>query len=257
MQVIDIHCHILPRVDDGSSNYTESLLMAKQAESEGIRTIVATPHHQNGTYNNFKAEILQKASELNEYLKSEKVDVTILPGQETRIYGEFVEDFKDDEIMTLGNVSSYVFLELPSSSVPRYTDQLCFDIQMLGLTPIIVHPERNTELLENPDKLYRLIKNGAASQITAASLTGYFGKKIQKFTFDLVEANLTHFLASDAHNTKSRTFKMSEALDLVEKKYGTDLLYYFIDNAELILDGQDIYREIPEKVKRKKIFGLF
>ncbi|MBS4223356.1 tyrosine-protein phosphatase [Lederbergia citrea] len=255
--MIDIHCHILPGIDDGASKFTDSLQMAKQAESEGIHTIIATPHHQNGRFNNFKADILTLTTELNDYLKTENVDVKILPGQENRIYGELIEDYEAGEIMTLANISNYLFIELPSNHVPRYTEKLCFDLQMKGLTPVIVHPERNAELIERSDKLYKLVKNGAATQITAASFAGYFGKKIQKFTFDLVEANLTHFIASDAHNTTKRGFIMEEGLDLLEKKYGTDSLYYFMDNAELIVDGKDIDREIPEQIKKKKLFGIF
>jgi len=247
----------LPNVDDGAANFTESLLMARQAAKEGIRKIIATPHHQNGKYNNFKEEILRKTAELNDYLQSEGVMVEILPGQESRIYGEILEDYQSGEIMTLANISSYLFIELPSGHVPRYTNQLLYDIQISGLTPVIVHPERNSELIEQPDKLYGLVKNGAATQITAASLTGYFGKKIQKFSFDLIESNLTHFIASDAHNTTKRAFKMEEAFELLKKKYGTDPLYYFMDNSEMIIDGKDIYREVPERVKKKKLFGLF
>ncbi|MCM3111988.1 tyrosine-protein phosphatase [Lederbergia lenta] len=255
--MIDIHCHILPGIDDGSDNFTESLLMARQAEKEGIRTIIATPHHQNGRYNNMKADIIEKTVELNDYLQAENVKVEILPGQETRIYGELLEDYDAGEILTLANISNYLFIELPSNHVPGYTDQLCFDTQMQGLTPVIVHPERNSELIEHPDKLYKLVKNGVATQITAGSFTGYFGKKIQKFTFDLIESNLTHFLASDAHNTTKRCFKMEEAYELLKKKYGTDSLYYFMDNAELIVEGKDIDREIPTPIKRKKILGIF
>ncbi|MFD1707470.1 tyrosine-protein phosphatase [Siminovitchia sediminis] len=255
--MIDIHCHILPGLDDGAADFTESLLMAQKAREEGIKKIIATPHHQNGKYNNFKEDIIQKVQELNDYLTAEQVNVEILPGQETRIYGDMVEDYDRDEILTLANISSYVFVELPSGHVPRYTEQLLFDLQMKGLTPVIVHPERNSELIEQPDKLYKLVKNGAATQITAASFVGYFGKKIQKFTADLIEANLTHFIASDAHNTTNRTFKMEEAYENIKKDYGTDFLFMFMDNAEAIVEGKDIFREIPERVKRKKLFGLF
>lgn len=255
--LIDIHCHILPGIDDGAGDYTESLLMAQKAQEEGIKKIIATPHHQNGKYNNFKEEIIQKTNELNDYLKSEHVKIEILPGQETRIYGEMVEDFDQGEILTLANISSYVFVELPSGHVPRYTEQLLYDLQMKGLTPVIVHPERNAELIEQPDKLYKLVQNGAATQITAGSFVGYFGKKIQKFTANLIESNLTHFVASDAHNTHNRTFKMEEACESIHKQYGTDILFMFLDNAEAIMDGKDIFREIPERVKKKKLFGLF
>lgn len=256
-QIIDIHCHILPGIDDGAADFTESLEMAKAAAKEGIKKIIATPHHRNGSYDNYKDEIIHRTKELNEYLQSEQVKVEILPGQETRIYGEMVEDYEKGEILTLAEVSTYVFVELPSGHVPRYTEQLLFDLQMQGVTPVIVHPERNAELIQHPDKLYQFVKNGAATQVTAASIVGNFGKKIQKFTEDLIRANLTHFIASDAHNTTTRAFKMEEALEAINAKFGSDILFMLMDNAELIVDGKDIFREIPERIRKKRIFGLF
>lgn len=255
--MIDIHCHILPDMDDGAKHFTDSLMMAKQAESEGIHTIVATPHHQNGRYVNPKQDILVKVHELNEYLASERINVKILPGQEIRTYGELLQDYEAGEIVTVGDCTNYVLLELPSNYVPKYTDQLCYDIQIKGLIPVIVHPERNSELMERPEKLYRLVKNGVLTQVTAASLTGYFGKKIQKFTFDIIDSNLTHFIASDAHNVTNRSFKMEEANDVLEKRYGIDYVYMFMDNAELMLEGKNVYRDVPQQIKKKKLFGLF
>jgi len=254
--MMDIHCHILPGIDDGAQTIYDSLDMAKQAVSQGIKQIIATPHHMNGKYENRKTEIVQKVNELNEKLKEERIDLEILPGQENRIYGEILEDYEKGEIQTLAG-TSYLFIEFPSGHVPRYAETLLYEIQVKGLMPIIVHPERNAELIQHPDRLYEMVNNGVATQITAASLTGAFGKKIKKFTEQLIEANLTHFLASDAHNVKTRAFKMDEAADEIEKKYGADMLYFFTENAELLAKDQAIYREIPQPVKQKKLFGLF
>jgi protein-tyrosine phosphatase len=255
--MIDIHCHILPGLDDGASDLEESLEMARLAEKEGIRKIVATPHHQNGKYTNKKAEIIEKTIELNRHLQAEQIDVEILPGQEPRIYGEFLDGLAKNDILTVAHHSTYVLVELPCNHVPRYTEQLLFDIQMKGLTPVIVHPERNFGLMEQPDKLYKFVKNGAAAQVTAASLTGYFGKRIQKFTEDIIEANLAHFFASDAHNTKGRAFKMAEAKELIAKKFGTDTLHMLMDNAQMAVDGQHIFMEMPNRIEKKKLFWIF
>ncbi|WP_018663350.1 tyrosine-protein phosphatase [Heyndrickxia acidiproducens] len=254
--MIDIHCHILPGIDDGAQNLYDSLDMAKQAVSQGIDTIIATPHHMNGRYENRKADIMEKVQELNKRLTEEQIDLTILPGQENRIFGEILEGYEKGEIQTLAD-SSYVFIEFPTGHVPHYAETLLYDLQVKGLMPIIVHPERNSELMQNPDRLYEMVNSGTATQITAASLTGAFGKKIKKFGEQLIEANLTHFLASDAHNVKNRAFKMEEAVEEVEKKYGTDMLYFFTENAELLVNGQNIYREVPQPIKQKKLFGLF
>jgi protein-tyrosine phosphatase len=236
---------------------TESLEMARAAYSEGITKIVATPHHNNGQYYNTREEILEKVEELNERLEKEGINITVLPGQETRISGELLEQYERDELLTMNDGDKYIFIELPSSQVPLYTEKIIYDIQMKGLTPIIVHPERNAELIENPEKLYQLVKKGACTQVTAASVAGKFGKKIKKFSLELIESNLTHFVASDAHNLKGRNFQMLEAYSVIEKECGPDAKYLFLENAELLVEGSMIIKEVPERIKKKKkLFGI-
>ncbi|MEH6949679.1 CpsB/CapC family capsule biosynthesis tyrosine phosphatase [Bacillus sp. JJ634] len=255
--MIDIHCHILSGIDDGAQTMEDSLAMAEQAVQQGITKIIATPHHKNGKYENRKQDILHRVVELNNVLKEKKIPLDILHGQEPRIYGELVEDYRNGEIVTLNDGGQYLFVELPSAHVPRYTAKLLYDIQSEGLTPIIVHPERNQELIQNPDLLYEFVKNGTLTQITAASIAGDFGKNIAKFSMQLIEANLTHFVSSDAHNITNRSFKMNEAFDAIERKYGVDFIYYFTENAELLVQGKAVYRDEPEKIKKKKFLGIF
>lgn len=255
--MIDIHCHILPGVDDGAKHIGESINMAKEAVREGIHTIVATPHHKNRHWDNEKTFILDKVAELNQNLTNEGIPLTILPGQETRIYGEIIDDYlAGGKILTLAE-TSYLFIEFPSGHVPRYAEKVLYEIQTEGLIPIIVHPERNQEIIENPELLYKFVNGGALSQVTAGSICGYFGKKIRKFSHQLIEANLTHFVASDAHNVTSRSFKMVEAMDEVKKSYGFDMVYLFQENAELLVQEKNVYKEVPEKVVRKRFWGIF
>ncbi|MFJ7729666.1 tyrosine-protein phosphatase [Neobacillus sp. NPDC097160] len=253
--MIDIHCHILPGIDDGAKNMEDSLTMAREAVKEGIYTIIATPH-LNNQYDNRRESILAMVDILNQSLQEANINMKILPGQEPRIFGEILADLENGDIQTL-NDSQYLFIEFPSSHVPRYTEKLLFDIQVKGLTPIIVHPERNAELMERPEVLYNLVEKGALTQVTASSLCGYFGKKIKNFSNQLIEANQTHFIASDAHNVVNRTFKMEEAFDLIDSKFGTDYVYLFKENAELLINKKNIIKEMPFQIKKKKKFLLF
>jgi protein-tyrosine phosphatase len=254
--MIDIHCHILPGVDDGAQSLSDSLSMARMAVNQGIRKIVATPHHLNNSYENPKHSIIERVKELNEALRLEKIDLEVLPGQEVRIHGEMLQGYEMGEILPV-NHTAYILVEFPSNHVPRYTERLFYDLQMSRLIPVIVHPERNQEIIENPDLLYRFVKKGALTQITAASVCGDFGKKIRNFSLQLVEANQTHLIASDAHNIKNRSFKMSEAFEVIEKKYGINAVFLFKENAELLIEGKYIYKEDPEHIKKKKLFKLF
>ncbi|WP_312470559.1 CpsB/CapC family capsule biosynthesis tyrosine phosphatase [Neobacillus sp.] len=254
--MIDLHCHILPGVDDGAEDLSASIRMAKEAVRQGIHTIVATPHHLNNQYENPKQTVIERVAELNQALVKEKIDLKILPGQETRIYGELVEGFESGEILAV-NESQYVLVEFSSSHVPRYTEKLFYDLQMQGLIPVIVHPERNQQIIEQPEILYQLVKKGALTQVTAASVFGGFGKKIKGFTLQLIEANLTHFIASDAHNTTNRTFMMSDAFGVIQEKYGNEMVYLFEENAALVIEGSRVYKEVPERIKKKKFFKIF
>lgn len=254
--MIDIHSHILPGIDDGAKTINDSIEMAKTAVNEGITTIIATPHHKNNQFNNLKSSILIKVNDLNTVLKQENIPLTVLPGQEVRIYGEVIEDYYKEEILTL-NHTKYLFIEFPSSSVPRYSERLLYELQTEGIIPIIVHPERNKELQDKPDLLYKFVKNGALTQVTASSLVGYFGKNVKKFSEQLIEYNLTHFIASDAHNIYNRNFKMAEALDVIDENFGLDYIYLFKENAQFLVEDQNVIKEIPERIQRKKFLGIF
>jgi protein-tyrosine phosphatase len=254
--MIDLHCHILPGVDDGARDLSESIEMAKKAVEQGIDTIVATPHHLNNQYENPKQTIIDRVVEFNKVLLEEKIDLNVLPGQETRIYGELVEGYESGEILPIDH-TQYVLVEFSSSHVPRYTEKLFYDLQMKGLIPVLVHPERNQEIIEHPELLYQLVKKGALTQVTAASICGDFGKKIKSFSLQLIEANLTHFIASDAHNTSNRTFKMREAFDVIQAKYGNEMVYLFEENAAHVIEGNHVYKEVPDRIKKKKFFKLF
>src|SRR5690625_3368819 len=174
--MIDIHSHILPGLDDGAKTEEDSLDMAQQAVEQGIHTIIATPHHKNSKYDNIRESIIKHTVILNDLFKAHNVPLTLLPGQETRINGEMIKDIQNGELLSL-NDTKYLFVELPFGHAPRYTEAMLYDIQLEGYSPIIVHPERNRELLEHPDRLYGMVRKGALTQVTASSLMGYFGKK--------------------------------------------------------------------------------
>lgn len=254
--MIDIHSHILPGVDDGAKTEEDSLAMAKAAVADGITTIVATPHHRNGVFNNERESILMWVETLQELFVNEGIPLTLLAGQETRINGDMVQELEEKIILPI-NDTKYVFVEFSSDHVPQYADQMLFNIQLAGYIPIIVHPERNQELIENPGKLYEFVKKGALTQVTAASIVGKFGKSIQKFSHQLIETNLTHFIASDAHNTTSRGFVMSEAFEIIKSRYASDYYYMFLENSELLIANQNVYRMEPHRIKKKKFLGLF
>ncbi|MDD9148833.1 tyrosine protein phosphatase [Sporolactobacillus sp. CQH2019] len=255
--MIDIHCHILPGVDDGAKNENVSLAMAKQAVSEGITQIVATPHHRNRHWDNPRYSVLKKVNDLNHLFVQHQINLTVLPGQETRIFGEMADSSVEEELVTVNDNGKYILIEFPSQHVPRYAKQLFYDLQVKGITPIIVHPERNQEIFEHPEILYSFITDGALSQVTAASLIGKNGKKVKKRTFQFIENNLTHLVASDAHNVTERPFYIQKALIVLKKEFGSEVLQLFKENSALLVNGDLVQREEPSEIKDRKFWGIF
>lgn len=255
--MIDIHSHILPGVDDGAQTELDSIEMAKAAIEEGITHIVASPHHKNRTYDNYRDEIRSNVTVLNDLFATKGLNLTVIVGQEVRIYGDILADIEKGDIQTV-NDTKYILIEFPSDSVPHYASQLFYDLQMNGFQPVIVHPERNRELMTNHHKMYELVHNGALTQVTAASVVGKFGKQIQAFSHQLVEANLTHFVASDAHNTTTRGFLLRDAYQYIQDNINVETAYMLMENSQLLMDDMNIYRQEPHRIKtKKKFFGLF
>lgn len=255
--LIDIHCHILPGVDDGPMDQSVSLAMAGQAVAEGVTQIVATPHHRNRYWRNPKPFIFQQVDQLNEWFRANNVPLTILPGQEARLFGDMADPGRQEELMTVNNSGKYLLIEFPTRHIPQYAKRLFFNLQMIGITPVIVHPERNQVFLEHPLALYQFIDSGALAQITAASLIGKNGYRVKKRTRQFLENHLAHFIASDAHNVTKRPFYMQKAKEEIIKEYGLLFMEQLKQNAEQLVQGQLVYKEQPILIRDRKYFGLF
>lgn len=254
--MIDIHSHLLYGLDDGAQSPEDMLQMARQAVSNGIAKVFATPHHQDGTYHNPPEVVEMRIAEANGLLAEHEIPLQIYPGMEIHVYGEMVEDLKKGTLLTYNHQKRHILLELPHDHVPRYMEKLIFDIQLAGYIPIIPHPERNKEICQDINLLYRLVKQGAMAQLTAASVAGKFGKKLQKCCFDMIKHQLIQFIATDAHNVGSRGFILKEAYRVTEDKFGADYIELFQESSEKVLLGKDCYVVPPEKMK-KKFLGLF
>jgi len=155
-------------------------------------------------------------------------------------------------------MNQYVLIEFPTASVPDYADRLFYNLQNAGITPIIVHPERDHAILKDPSILYDFVSRDILAQVTAASYVGKFGKEIERLSTQLIEANLVHFLASDAHNVTSRTFYMKEAFEKLEKEYGIEKVRAFDQITRDLLNGDVVSILEPQKITpNKRFFGLF
>ena len=219
--MIDIHNHILPHLDDGADSWSTSLNMCRQAVANGIKTIIATPHTLNGIYKNNPRDIEEKVKILNQKLKENDISLEILPGSEVHLSADIIEAIKNKEVLTL-NKSNYILLEFPHTQIPLHIEEILFQMQIMGITPILSHVERNLEFQQKSDSLANLIQKGALAQLTAASLCGAFGSPTRKFAQKLLANDLIYCIASDAHSdSKSgRNAILSKALAEASKIIG-------------------------------------
>lgn len=256
--MIDLHCHLLPGVDDGARTLDDSLAMAQQAVSEGISHILVTPHHRNGKYLNPKEAVLEATTALQKELDDRGIGLTLYPSQEIRINGDLMDDIENEDILFIDEEQRYLLIEFPTLSIPAYTEQLFFKLRQQGITPVIVHPERNQAIIDDPNILLPFIERGAIAQLTASSYAGAFGKDIAKLSHQLIEANLVHIIASDAHNTRGRGFHYKQAFAKLESEFGSEKAAYFRQNVKDIFNGDAVHTEAPtEVIQKKKRFRLF
>ncbi|MCA0756504.1 protein tyrosine phosphatase [Paenibacillus sp. N4] len=235
--MIDIHTHILPGLDDGAADFNDTLDMARAACSEGITTIIATPHHANGTYTNLAIDVAKHTLTVNERLRAEGVPVTVAAGQEIRVHDDLLDAWNRKELLSLAG-SRYVLLEMPSSRIPKGMEELVHELGILKLKPIIAHPERNAEVVQHPERLAELVEAGAFAQVTTHSLLGGFGRKIEQSAWTLLKKGCIHIVSSDAHHIERRGFRMGEAYAAVERTLGEQWKNYLLDNARAVLEDR-------------------
>ncbi|CAD2071604.1 tyrosine-protein phosphatase [Phocicoccus pinnipedialis] len=255
--MIDLHNHILIGVDDGPETFEESLALLKQARDEGITHIVATPHHLHPNWDTPTSVVRKKVDELMEYPEVKALGIEILLGQEIRLKDHLFEGLEQGTAIGL-NKSNYVLIELPSSHVPSSTKQIIFELQRKSYIPIIAHPERNKAIANDLSILYELVNAGALAQLTSTTLNGDMGKKTQKLSIQMIEHNLVHFVASDAHHSETRPFIMKSLFTNKNLKNIQDEIKRLLNNAEVIVNNDKLNKNRPEEPRvKKRFFGLF
>lgn len=218
---IDIHCHLLPGIDDGASSWDEALEMAKMAVENGISTIVATPH-QGGTFAHNSAEaIISRVTEFQRQLRAAGISLSVLPGADVRIDHDLLRDIARGAILTLADQRKHVLIDLPHE---RYVgiDSLLGDFQNAGIAAVLSHPERNQGLIKRRELIEHLVAQGCLMQVTSGSLLGTFGPQCQDLAVWMLGQGLVHFVASDAHGMHSRRPLLRRGFERVAELVGRD-----------------------------------
>lgn len=256
MGLIDLHCHLLPGLDDGSPNMETSLRLAQEAVADGVSHCLVTPHHLNGHYVNHKQDVMAATNAFQAALEEAQIPLTVFPGQEVRVSDRVLPAYDNDDLLYVDEGGKYLLLEMPSGGIPAFAKQLVFELTQRGITPIIVHPERNTEILDNPERLAPFLEQGCLTQLTAASYMGTFGKKIENLTTRLIEAGQGTIFASDAHALARRDYELNEGLTKMARNFSPRLAEYYRRNARRLINGEPVQMNW-QPLKRKRRFWLF
>lgn len=246
--MIDFHSHILPDVDDGSKDEIMTSKMLAKSLEENVDVICATPHFIPEEYEiarNDYNEVFQKIAAKNN-------DIKIAVGLEVYVNPNLVKLYKSKKIWGINN-TKYLLIELPMDDFPIYVENLFYNLHAEGVNPIIAHPERNSRIMNNVDLLINLVNEGTIVQMNSGSLLGIYGSQVKKFAERLVSMNLVHVLGSDAHNDSTRTTRLKEGFDIINKT-NPKLYGWILENERLIISGKEI-NDIPEiKIKKPGLF---
>lgn len=253
--MVDIHCHILPGLDDGPDTIEESMEMAAAAIADGITHVVATPHASDNFA--FDPELIRaRREELQQHVGNQ---LTLATGCDFHLSFENIQAVKKDLARFTINHKNYLLVEFADFAIPPTMDETLLELLGLGVFPVITHPERNPLLRANRSRVNQWVEQGCYVQVTAQSILGRFGQSAQRAAEEWLNENGIHFFASDAHNTTSRPLKLKEAYDAVAQKKGATVAEaLFRENPLAAFEGRPLpYLPEPEEAAKKKKKFLF
>lgn len=259
--MIDLHTHILWDIDDGSKSIDMSEAMLDIAAENGTTVIFATPHVIELANKPSWELIVEKSKQIQQIADNKKINIKIYPGAEIQMNWDLLSEIGRNGAYCL-NGGRYVLVELPVLEIPEYADEFFYRLMLDGLTPIIAHPERNRNLMQNQTKLLEWMRKGILLQCNSGSITGSFGKQICENAEFLLKNRLISFVGSDAHRDKGRNTNLIEArkivANMVGENYSEDI---FCVNPEKLLKNELIEKDVHTKVLKAKndvsIFSKF
>ena len=250
--MIDIHCHILPEVDDGSRSLNESIEMAMIAKEQGITKIVNTSHYHPDFRYKKGEELLKELEDFNNVLKENMIDIEVVIGNEIYYTKDLIKEIDELDFYTLNN-SRYILIELPPTNFPKDLCNIVYELIEKNYIPVFAHVERYREVQENPELIYEVINAGAIIQVNSHSILGKSGKELQKVCNTLLNRNMVHVVGTDAHSSKRRTPIFLDAYKYVSEKYSKEMADdLFIKNNNAIINNEALNLPKPYKEEQKK-----
>ena len=225
--MIDLHCHLLPGIDDGSPDLETSLEMARIAVADGIVTTACTPHIYPGVYDNTGDGIRQAIARLQTTLDTNLIPLKLVAGADAHLAPELPAKLRSGEAPSLAG-SRYFLLEPPHHVAPPRFADFVFNVLASGFVPLITHPERLSWIEEHYATFCSLVDQGAWLQVTAGSLTGRFGSRPKYWGERLLDEGRVHVLATDSHGVKRRPPLLAEGRAVAERLVGLEESWHLV-----------------------------
>jgi protein-tyrosine phosphatase len=236
--MIDLHCHILPGLDDGAADLSISTGMARAFVADGVLVVACTPHILPGVYHNSGQQIRLATAQLQQHLDREGVPLRLVTGADNHIIPDFVSQLRSSHLLSLAD-TRYVLVEPPHHVAPPHLEDLFFNLLVAGYVPILTHPERLTWINSHYQMVQQLVHAGVWMQITASSLGGAFGRNARYWAERMLDEGSVHLIATDAHDLDRRPPNLQLGRELAAKRVGD-------------LEAQNLVARRPEGIIRNE-----
>lgn len=254
--MLDLHCHLLPGIDDGAKDLETSIKMLEIAKNNNTKAIIATPHVIEGKWLPAWEQIVAECKILEDESRKVDLDIPVYPGGEIALHMDILDSIKGPGPYCL-NSGRYLLVELPAMEIPRFAEKFFFTLEARGITPVLAHPERHPELAKDPEILVEWIRRGVLTQINGASLMGRMGERAQNMAELLLARNMVHCFGSDAHSARNRNPDLSKAAERVVSMVGIEMARQILTvNPQRIIDSQDVVAfEVQPERRKTGILG--
>ncbi|TWT21074.1 capsular biosynthesis protein [Luteimonas marina] len=240
----DLHCHLLPAIDDGARDLAMSLEMARMAVADGITLTACTPHIYPGLYENSGPAIREAIVRLQDELDREGIALKLVEGADVHLDHGLVAGIRNGRIPTIGG-SRYLLFEPPHHVAPPRLEETLFELMAAGFVPVLTHPERLTWVEQHYDTFVRLAHRGVWMQITAGALTGRYGRRAKYWGERFIGEGHCHILATDAHHPGRRPPLLTEARDAAAVLVGAEEAYHMVNTRPAGIVADDAPDTLP------------
>jgi protein-tyrosine phosphatase len=219
--VIDLHCHILPGIDDGAGDLSVSLTMAEAAVTQGVTVLACTPHILPGLYHNDGPAIREATRALQDMLDQNGIPLRLVTGADVHMAPNFLAGLRSGQLLSIAD-SRYVLVEPPHHTAPPQLEDFFFNLTVAGYVPVLTHPERLSWVPSRYETIKKLVRMGVWMQITAGSFTGAFGRNALYWAEKMLDDGCVHLVASDAHDVERRPVNLAAGYECLAKRVGAD-----------------------------------